>query len=131
MPAERAEKDLHTSCFIIIFYNTHHIISFISSQRTGIVFIDDDLQISGDNSSRRSGASIVPRFRDWEKRSRVVRQKNIYLLSDTYSPFLNSLPSGFDGVVEKPFCPSHVSNVLDSVSKETLNIKCNREILLR
>jgi PleD family two-component response regulator len=86
----------------------------------GVVFIDNDLPLF-------SGSSCIVRFREWEKRSRVVRQKHIYLLADTFDP--HSLQSGVDGTLGKPVDPVHLSQILEAAAKETF--KCSREILIR
>lgn len=86
----------------------------------GIVFIDNELPLF-------SGSSCIIHFRDWEKRSRVVRQKNIFLLSESVSP--NALQSGVDGTLVKPVDPIHVREILAAASRESF--KCSREILLR
>ena len=58
------------------------------------VFIDNDLSVL-------SGTNCLVRFRDWEKHSRSssVQQKNVFIISDTFSAV--TLPSGFDGVLMK------------------------------
>ncbi len=86
----------------------------------GAVFIDNDLPLF-------SGSSCIVRFREWEKRSRVVRQKHIYLLADTFDP--HSLQSGVDGTLGKPVDPVHLSQILEAAAKETF--RCSREILIR
>jgi DNA-binding response OmpR family regulator len=70
----------------------------------GFVIIDNDLPFF-------SGMNCIARFRDWENHSCIVKQKNIYILSDCYNPL--SLPSGFDGVLRKPFDPSQVASALE------------------
>ncbi len=86
----------------------------------GIVFIDNNLPLF-------SGSSCIVRFRDWEKRSRVVRQKNIFLLADSHDP--NALQSGVDGTLGKPVDPVHIHRLLEKASKEVF--QCSREILLQ
>lgn len=95
-------------------------IRLLKMRNWGIVFIDNDLPLF-------SGSSCVVRFRDWEKRSRVVRQKNIFLLAESHDP--NALQSGVDGTLGKPVDPIHVHKLLEAASKEVFN--CSREILLQ
>lgn len=85
------------------------------------VFIDNDLPVF-------SGTNCLVRFRDWEKRSRsrAVQQKNIFIMSDTFSPA--ALPSGFDGVLIKPVDLAQVLQILESASfkfnrSSTINVE--------
>ena len=77
-----------------------------------LVVIDNDLPIV-------SGTNCLVRFRDWEKRSRSVQQKNIFILSDTLTH--HNLPTGFDGVLLKPVEPARLLQILDAAacSKDT------------
>eukprot|EP00573_Skeletonema_grethae_P011720 CAMPEP_0201699314 /NCGR_PEP_ID=MMETSP0578-20130828/23295_1 /ASSEMBLY_ACC=CAM_ASM_000663 /TAXON_ID=267565 /ORGANISM="Skeletonema grethea, Strain CCMP 1804" /LENGTH=902 /DNA_ID=CAMNT_0048186055 /DNA_START=199 /DNA_END=2903 /DNA_ORIENTATION=- len=93
-------------------------IRLLKMRNWGIVFIDNNLPLF-------SGSSCIVRFRDWEKRSRVVRQKNIFLLADNHDP--NALQSGVDGTLGKPVDPMHVHRLLEKASKEVF--QCSREIL--
>jgi len=95
-------------------------IRLLKMRNWGIVFIDNELPLF-------SGSSCIVRFRDWEKRSRVVRQKNIFLLADSHDP--NSLQSGVDGTLGKPVDPIHLHRLLEKASKEVF--QCSREILLQ
>jgi CheY-like chemotaxis protein len=70
----------------------------------GFVIIDNDLPFF-------SGINCIARFRDWETHSCIAKQQNIYIMSDCYNPL--SVPSGFDGVLKKPFDPSQVVNALE------------------
>lgn len=70
-------------------------------------FIDNDL-------STFSGTNCLVRFRDWEKLVRANQQKNIYIMSDTYSTV--ALPTGFDGVLMKPLDPTQLLHILGTAS---------------
>ncbi|KAL7540671.1 hypothetical protein ACHAXR_010289 [Thalassiosira sp. AJA248-18] len=72
------------------------------------VFIDNDLPIF-------SGTNCLIRFRDWEKRSRSVKQKNVFIISDTCVG-RHSIPSGFNGVLSKPVEPAQVLQILETAS---------------
>lgn len=93
-------------------------IRLLKMRNWGIVFIDNDLPLF-------SGSSCIVRFRDWERRSRVVRQKNIFLIAETHDP--NALQSGVDGTLGKPVDPIHLHRLLEKASKEVF--QCSREIL--
>jgi len=95
-------------------------IRLLKMRNWGIVFIDNDLPSF-------SGSNCIVRFRDWEKRSRVVKQKNIFLLAESHDP--NALQSGVDGTLGKPVDPIHLHKLLEGASKEVF--KCSREILLQ
>ena len=95
-------------------------IRLLKMRNWGIVFVDNELPLF-------SGSSCIVRFRDWEKRSRVVRQKNIFLLADTHDP--NALQSGVDGTLGKPVDPLHIQKLLEAAGKEVF--QCSREILLQ
>lgn len=95
-------------------------IRLLKMRNWGIIFIDNDLPLF-------SGSSCIVRFRDWEKRSRVVKQKNIFLLADSHDP--NALQSGVDGTLGKPLDPIHLHRLLERASKEVF--QCSREILLQ
>mmetsp|Transcript_1689 Transcript_1689/g.2692 ORF Transcript_1689/g.2692 Transcript_1689/m.2692 type:complete len:398 (-) Transcript_1689:194-1387(-) len=84
-----------------------------------VAFIDDDLPVI-------SGTNCLVRFRDWERRTRAgrVRQMNIFVISDS----VRSISDGFDGVLAKPVDPSRVLQILEDASG---NSKPNYEILLR
>mmetsp|Transcript_47018 Transcript_47018/g.98604 ORF Transcript_47018/g.98604 Transcript_47018/m.98604 type:complete len:1018 (-) Transcript_47018:48-3101(-) len=82
------------------------------------VFIDSNLPIM-------SGTNCLARFREWEKRSSTMQQKNIFIISDVYSH--DTLPSEFDGVLRMPLDPSQVLHIIDSASRGA----SIREILLR
>lgn len=69
-----------------------------------MVFIDNDLPIF-------SGTNCLARFRDWEKRSRTVEQKNVFIIADTHNDHV-----GVDGVLTKPLEPSHVLDILQSAT---------------
>jgi len=114
---------------VVVVNNGDDALRMLKLRNFGMVLIDSALPISAVGGSAHSGCSIVARFREWEQRSRVVRQKNILLLSDTYSAKSNSLPLGCDGVVEKPPDPSKISSILENASRETF--KGNRDILIR
>lgn len=70
-------------------------------------FIDNDL-------STFSGTTCLVRFRDWEKLVRANQQKDIYIMSDTYSTV--ALPTGFDGVLMKPLDPTQLLHILGTAS---------------
>ncbi|KAL7470210.1 hypothetical protein ACHAXS_011341 [Conticribra weissflogii] len=114
---------------VVVVNNGDDALRMLKLRNFGMVLIDAALPVSADSGSAHSGCSVVARFREWEQRSRVVRQKNILLLSDTYRAKSNSIPLGCDGVVEKPPDPSKISSILENASKETF--KGNRDILLR
>lgn len=95
-------------------------IRLLKMRNWGIVFFDNKLPLF-------SGSSCIVRFREWEKRSRVVRQKNIYLLAESHDP--NALQSGVDGTLGKPLDPIHIYKLLEAASKEVFH--CSREILLQ
>ncbi|KAL7497558.1 hypothetical protein ACHAWT_006100 [Skeletonema menzelii] len=97
-----------------------HAIRLLKMRNWGIVFIDNELPLF-------SGSSCIVRFRAWEKCSRVVRQKNIFLIADTHDP--NALQSGVDGTLGKPVDPIHLHRLLEKASKE--EFQCSREILLQ
>mmetsp|Transcript_29583 Transcript_29583/g.54170 ORF Transcript_29583/g.54170 Transcript_29583/m.54170 type:complete len:1093 (-) Transcript_29583:158-3436(-) len=84
-----------------------------------VAFIDDDLPVM-------SGTNCLVRFRDWERRTRVGRgrQMNIFVISDS----VHSVSDGFDGVLAKPVDPIRVFQILEDASGKS---KPNYEILLR
>jgi len=90
-----------------------------------IVFLDEQMPLL-------SGSSCVARFRTWELRNRVVRQKHIYLLSGNVgSSSVDSnliVPLGFDGAFGKPLKSEVLSNTLEKVR---VSSECDIEILLR
>lgn len=84
-----------------------------------VAFIDDDLPVM-------SGTNCLVRFRDWERRTRAgrVRQMNIFVISDS----VHSVSDCFDGVLAKPVDPSRVLQILEDASGK---FKPSYEILLR
>jgi CheY-like chemotaxis protein len=65
------------------------------------VLLDDEL-------SGLTSCMIMEHFREWEKKNRVNRQKNVFQVNSSYIPFVLGtsssvqLPSGFDGALGKP-----------------------------
>ena len=87
-----------------------------------IVFLDEKMPLL-------SRSSCVTRFRNWELRNRVVRQKNIFLLSGDVGSAANFKLSGFDGALEKPL---KLQVLYEMLAKVRINLECNpQEILLR
>jgi CheY-like chemotaxis protein len=87
------------------------------------VLLDDELP--GLTSSR-----CVARFREWEKKNRVNRQKNVILMSSSFIPshletssFIQ-LPSGFDGALGKPLS---VKVVLDFLEATVESASCGSQ----
>jgi len=60
-----------------------------------------------------TGSSCVTRFREWEVKNRVLRQKNVYFLREVLGPSdIVSIPHGFDGALGKPINMQLFSNIL-------------------
>ena len=80
------------------------------------VLLDDELP--GLTSSR-----CVLKFREWEKKNRVNRQKNVVQMSSSFIPsrFETSssvqLPSGFDGALGKPLSMKALQNFLETAAE--------------
>jgi CheY-like chemotaxis protein len=79
------------------------------------VLLDDELP--GLTSSR-----CMKRFREWESKNRVNRQKNVIQMSSSFIPsHLETsssvqLPNGFDGALGKPLCLNALQSFLDTVA---------------
>jgi DNA-binding response OmpR family regulator len=76
-------------------------------------FIDNDL-------TKLSGTNCLLEFRDWESRVRTVKQRNIYIMSNTQSAV-----TGFDGVLMKPLNPLELVNVFESASFKINHVTIN------
>merc|ERR1712071_200316 len=117
--AMREEPDLHALKRIVekagwrvaVVNNGGDALRLLKMKNWDAVFIDHDLPVF-------TGSSALVRFRQWEERSRVVQQKNIYTISDTFA----SAPAGSDGVLSKPLDLQLVLQVIHAASKETLKV---------
>lgn len=76
-----------------------------------VVFIDKYLPVV-------SGTNCISRFREWESRSRAIRQKSVFLIGDSGSHH-GLTPFGFEGVISRPVDPSQVLRILDTTSSPT------------
>jgi CheY-like chemotaxis protein len=84
------------------------------------VFIDDDLP-------QLSGASCITEFRKWEEHTRVIGQKNVFLVCEGDIPPSSAInswiqpPKGYNGVLRKKAtindlqCLLHVNGASDSM----------------
>lgn len=81
-----------------------------------------------------SSCGVLDHFRDWEKKNRVVRQRNVYQMSSSFIPIQLAcsttvqLPSGFDGAIGKPITAnvfrdflSKSAEVTSSMSKDIVS----------
>ena len=88
-----------------------------------------DLVLLDQHMPLLSGSSCMARFRTWELRNRVVRQKNVYLISNASVDDKSMTFLGFDGALGKPV---KLSILFDTLEKVKVNSECNpNEILLR
>jgi CheY-like chemotaxis protein/GAF domain-containing protein len=82
------------------------------------VLLDDELP--GITSSR-----CMKHFREWEKKNRVNRQKNVVQMSSSFIPShlepssSVQLPSGFDGAIGKPLSLQALQTFLDKAAEGT------------
>ncbi|KAL9182304.1 hypothetical protein ACHAXT_012956 [Thalassiosira profunda] len=95
----------------VVVSNGEDALRLLKLRKWDAAIIDNDLPVF-------SGTNCLIRFRDWETHSRAVRQKNIFILSDSYSP--TSAPSGFDGALGKPLEPKQILSTLEAAGKNTL-----------
>lgn len=109
------EEDVHSiKCLVelngwksVVVTTAEDALRLLKMRNWGIVIVDNKLPFF-------SRVSCIERFRDWEKQNCTTKQKNIYIMSDCYSPL--SLPTGFDGALKKPLDPSQVVHALERVN---------------
>jgi len=66
-----------------------------------------------------SSSACIAKFRKWETENRIARQDNIHMVSANLNPNVETmLPIGFDGVLNKPFKPLQLYEVLESASNK-------------
>ena len=74
-----------------------------------------------------SSGQCVSRFREWEEKNRVTRQKNIVLVSTSFvsnscgSESMIQLPFGFDGALGKPVRASQLNNILSQAERTAMD----------
>lgn len=73
-----------------------------------------------------SSCGVLEHFRDWEKKNRVNRQRNVYQMSSSFIPShleasstTMQLPSGFDGAVGKPISSNALRDFLTKSAEST------------
>jgi len=80
------------------------------------VFLDEEMP-------RLDGIRVIERFREWEKDHRVARQRNVFLISESFVPNPNNgsvsaaYPGGFDGALGKPILPADLIKLLDTAAQ--------------
>ena len=79
------------------------------------VFLDESMP-------RLDGIRVIERFREWEKEHRVARQRNVFLISESFVPnpingsVSAAFPGGFDGALGKPILPADLVKLLDKAA---------------
>ena len=85
----------------VAVHNGESALRLLQMRNWDAVLIDDGLQ-------GLTSCMVMEHFREWEKKNRVNRQKNVYLVNSSFIPTSLAtsstvqLPSGFDGAIGKP-----------------------------
>ena len=80
----------------------------LKTRNWGFVIVDNDLP-------KCSGVNCIARFREWETSSCTAKQRNTHIFSSNRTSL--SVPSGFDGTLNKPLDPSQIINALERAKR--------------
>jgi CheY-like chemotaxis protein len=111
----KAEVDKRGGKMVIVS-DGETALKFLQMRNWDGVLMDDELP--GLSTSR-----CIKKFRDWEKKNRVNRQKNIVQMSSCFIPSLldqsshMQLPTGFDGAIGKPLTLASLKAFLDKLAQ--------------
>jgi CheY-like chemotaxis protein len=95
----------------VIVHNGEDALRLLKIRNWDVVLLDEELPVL-------ASSQCIFRFREWEEKNRVTRQKNVVLVSTSVvanscgSESVVQLPFGFDAALAKPIRATQLDNVL-------------------
>jgi CheY-like chemotaxis protein/signal transduction histidine kinase len=95
----------------VVVHNGEDALRLLKIRNWDVVLLDEELPVL-------ASSQCIFRFREWEEKNRVTRQKNVVLVSTSVvdnacgSESVVQLPFGFDAALAKPIRATQLDNVL-------------------